>query len=106
MRPALNSSTNSQPPCGASSVSISNWLSEHRSGVFPSRLAADELNACCRCHPRGEARRAFLQECRECLLRVVGAHALTELSHFQFDGLFDLVDETLFEEPLAGSQCA
>jgi len=49
----------------------------------------------------GEIRRTLLEEGCECLLGFGGAHALTELLHFRFDGRFDLVDEPLFEEPLA-----
>src|SRR5262245_53281713 len=53
-----------------------------------------------------EIRRTLLEECREGFLGFCGAHALTELLHFAFDGGLDLVDEALLEEPLAGPQCA
>src|SRR5262245_44250111 len=46
----------------------------------------------------GEIGRTLLEEGCKCLFRFCGAHSLTELLHFQFDGLFDMVDETPLEE--------
>src|SRR5262245_31940848 len=54
----------------------------------------------------GEIGRTLLEECRQRFLGFCGAYALTELLHFEFDGGFDLVDETLLDKPLAGPQCA
>src|SRR5262249_15615021 len=50
----------------------------------------------------GEIRRSLFQESRERFLGFSGAHPLTELALLNFDGRFDLLDETLFEKPLAG----
>src|SRR5262249_15175432 len=53
-----------------------------------------------------EIRRTLLEESRQRFLGFRGAYALTECLVFHTDGCFDLVDETLLEEPLGGQQCA
>src|SRR6185436_355962 len=54
----------------------------------------------------GEIGRTLLEKRRERFPGLAGAESLTELPPFQFGARFDLVDETLLEESLAGPQCA
>ena len=53
-----------------------------------------------------EIGRTLLEESRQRFLGFRGAYALTDRLVFRTDDRFDLVYETLLEEPLGGQQCA
>src|SRR5882757_10444732 len=71
----------------------------------PSAAIEAGLFDCNRSRGMGEIGRTLLEKRRECFLGLAGAEPLTELPPFQFDGRFDLIDETLLEESLACPQC-